>query len=524
MLTKLRKNLAVILIGTSVIFPFSAIAQNVVLNAKIGNVRVQGKLVEYDGEFYRVQTDLGVLTIDGRTVTCTGEACPAVSDMVSRFTITGSGDLGQNLVPTLIEAFAQSLGAEATAGNITPAGQTISVADANGQQIAEVTVSVQPADVQFATLAGKGDVFAATSRVPNDAEITQIKAAGRGDPVSPKHQQVLAVDGVVAVVSPVNPVDTISLPNLARILRGTITNWRQVGGPDMDISLYLPAENDSFALAVQNSPLGVTLAEVVGAASKTGTLAEISDMAAGDPYGIALTSFSNIRNGRALGLRGTCGIYTMPSLFTLKSGGYPLTFKHYFFRPKTRLPIFAREFLEFARSEQAQNVIRTLGYGDLEISSLSVEHQGLRLINSFAQAGKEVPLPVIRKLMLLQNGAKRLSTTFRFKPGSKTLDGQSRQNAELLASGLILGNYADKQVHLVGFSDAAGGSKQNIKLANQRAQTVLAALKKAAPDSSLDDVVFKVSGFGEASPLACEDTLYGKQVNRRVEVWIKDAP
>jgi len=59
-------------------------------------------------------------------------------------------------------------------------------------------------------------------------------------------------------------------------------------------------------------------------------------------------------------------------------------------------------------------------------------------------------------------------------------------------------------------------------LSKERAEAVRAELIKAAPGGALDDVVFEVLGYGEASPLVCEDTVGDAQINRRVEVWVKD--
>jgi phosphate transport system substrate-binding protein len=514
--------IAVTLLFAVLLFPMSISAQQIVLQAKTGTVRVEGKLLNFDGEFYQVETGFGVLTIDGRTVTCAGDACPGVQDMVSRFTVLGSDALGRVLIPVLLQSFAGSQGYTVTISDMSPEGQTMSITDTSGQPIAVIRIETQPEKTAFEALSKGGNIIVAASRRANADEIAASIAAGQGNPTETEYQQVLAVDGVVAAVSQVNPLGSLRMTDLARILRGDVTNWRTIGGPDADIAVYVARDNPAFSTILENSSLGVNMSQITPKAMMVETLAEASDKVAGDPFGLALTSYSNLRNARALGLRGACGIYSIPAGFTLKSGGYPLVFKHYLYKPKTRLPIFAREFLEFAQSDQAQNLLRNLGYGDLGVTSLPVNVQGLRLINSIAQAGKEVPLAKIQQLMQLQNGAERLSATFRFKPDSKALNGPSRQNITALVAGLMLGNYADKQIHLIGFSDAAGESEQNIKRSRQRAELVREALKAAAPEGNLDDAVFKVSGFGEAAPLACEDTLVGKNINRRVEVWIKD--
>ena len=48
---------------------------------------------------------------------------------------------------------------------------------------------------------------------------------------------VLAYDGIAVIVHPENPVSNLSVDTLARIYKGEITNWSQVGGKDAPIVL-----------------------------------------------------------------------------------------------------------------------------------------------------------------------------------------------------------------------------------------------------------------------------------------------
>lgn len=47
----------------------------------------------------------------------------------------------------------------------------------------------------------------------------------------------IAKDGVALVVSPDVTLDNISLVDLAKIYAGEITNWSQIGGPDLDVNV-----------------------------------------------------------------------------------------------------------------------------------------------------------------------------------------------------------------------------------------------------------------------------------------------
>lgn len=51
------------------------------------------------------------------------------------------------------------------------------------------------------------------------------------------HEVIVAFDGLAAVVHPSNPVKEMTLQDLAKIYRGEITNWKDVGGNDANIVL-----------------------------------------------------------------------------------------------------------------------------------------------------------------------------------------------------------------------------------------------------------------------------------------------
>jgi phosphate transport system substrate-binding protein len=54
----------------------------------------------------------------------------------------------------------------------------------------------------------------------------------------------------------------------------------------------------------------------------------------------------------------------------------------------------------------------------------------------------------------------------------------------------------------------------------QRAEIVRQALVSRYPELS-DRIKARSVGYGEISPLACNETRPGREVNRRVEVWVE---
>ena len=470
-------------------------AQNVVLSAKTGDLNVEGKLLEFDGEFYTVETKFGPLTVDARTVVCDGEGCPSAQDSVAKFTVAADGVLAD----ALLEAFALYQGAEVSLNQDT---QTLVVESEASGVLAEISL-VAGGDDPYATIKGDEDVLVIADTPAPDASRTKV----------------IGMDAVVIAKSDVNPVEAISMEQVRGVLNGTIRNWKDLGGGDSEIALHVASGGAGFDARL--AALGLIPADGV-AVRRHGRMKDLADEVANDPFGLAIVPYSALRTAVPMALRGSCGMHNVPEVFTLQSGSYPMSHAISVARPAKRLPLFAREFLEFLDTEQAQAVVADLGFADMGIATRGLNGQGQRLANSLMIIGKEVPLKDVREMTTIMSGAKRLSATFRFRPGSTRLDAQSRENANALAAGLILGNYADKIVYLMGFSDGDGRARQNKALSKDRAEAVRQALIKAAPDGSLADVEFEVVGYGEASPLVCEDTPADAQINRRVEVWVKD--
>ena len=81
-------------------------AQDVTLTSPDGAVEISGTLLGFDGEYYRVDTKFGELTIDGSGVRCEGPGCPNLSAYVAEVTLSGSSAMAEVLMPALIEGFA----------------------------------------------------------------------------------------------------------------------------------------------------------------------------------------------------------------------------------------------------------------------------------------------------------------------------------------------------------------------------------------------------------------------------------
>ena len=90
------------------------LAQDITLTSHDGKVEITGNLLGFDGEFYRVDTQFGELTVDGSGVTCDGPACPNLTDFVAEVRFSGSSVMAEKVLPALIIGFARQEGLSAT--------------------------------------------------------------------------------------------------------------------------------------------------------------------------------------------------------------------------------------------------------------------------------------------------------------------------------------------------------------------------------------------------------------------------
>jgi outer membrane protein OmpA-like peptidoglycan-associated protein len=101
-----------------------------------------------------------------------------------------------------------------------------------------------------------------------------------------------------------------------------------------------------------------------------------------------------------------------------------------------------------------------------------------------------------------------------FDVDKASLKPASQTNLTNLAG--ILNKYPDTEVLLEGHTDASGSEEYNLELSNKRSQSVANYLAS----NDVFATRFTIMGYGEAQPVADNETVDGKAQNRRVEVAI----
>lgn len=520
MITLLRAAVFAALFLCSSVHP--AAAQDVALTSRDGKIELSGTLLGFDGEFYRIETEYGELTVDGSGVDCAGPGCPSLENFVAEMQLSGSATMARVLMPALIDAFASRNGYRSIRLDEDENRFTYTLVDERTDKtVARFMFHASNTDEGFADLlADEADIVMALREMRSDERVL-ARNAGLGDMTGLNRSRVLALDAVVPVVSASNPVTSISPLSLARVFAGQITNWQDLGGPDAPIELHLPDEGSGLAQAVFDQVLRPANLALGANIMRHPEPVDLAAAVAKDSFAIGVTSYAERQDADVLTLTGSCGFSLDVSRRTIKTEDYPLTAPMFLYFPARRLPQTARDFLAFTRTPTAQIVIRRAGFVDQTPEEIPVEDQGNRFANAITVTGVDITLNELKRMTSTLKPMARLSTTFRFEAGSIRLDAQSRSNVQQLARALEVGQYDTRRLVFVGFSDGQGAAEANREIALRRAEAVRRAVIAAAVTVNLDRVELDVDAFGESMPMACDDSAWGRQANRRVEVWVR---
>lgn len=344
-----------------------------------------------------------------------------------------------------------------------------------------------------------------------------MAAVGVADMRAPGNEHVWALDGLVVLVAKENPVETLSLEQLSKIFSGETTDWGELGFPPGKINVYAPVAEapawSQFETDVMK-PFGRT---ITPAAKRLVHSTEWADRVTEDPQGIVVSVLPMVRRARPINITTSCGLIVQPTVFNIKTEEYPLSRRMFFYtagEPKNPL---ARALLAFAMSPLLQPILREARFVDQEPSVLPFVDQTARIAAAVNTAQEKDDATLMRRLVGDLQTSQRVSFTFRFASGTTGLDNRALEDIRRLRTMLSRPDMQGKTVILAGFSDSVGGFATNVQLSVQRVGAVRVALRQGGAKGPL----VQEQAYGPLAPVACNDTVAGQALNRRVEVWLR---
>jgi len=511
---------ALAVIGASAL-PSFAIAKEVTLKSSDGTVNIVGDFVAFEENAYVVKTGLGELRISAARVRCEGDACPVFETTGADVVVAGSDTVGLGLMPLLMSGFASYLDADAEVTNTGVQGEVIAnfIGDQGfGEEVGSYLVSSSSSGNAFKTLLDKSAQIGMASRRIKPKEARELKQAGAGNMISPTQEHIVAVDSLVVITHPSNPIDTLTTAQLRDIYEGRITNWSELGGADLEIQVVTRQDGSGTRSVFEDRIFDGAAAQLVANASIAGDNNEVANIVNNNEGAFGYVGYAFQRGAQPVTLVNECGISAAPDPFSAKTEEYPLQRRLYLYTRGDNSSQLSNDFVQYATSDAADGVIKKSGFIDLGVQIKEQSLDGPRartLLNANADAFES---GIMRDMLSTMADYDRLSTTFRFRTGSSKLDERGLIDMKRLV------DYLDDQpegvkIMVVGFTDNVGAFASNRSLSQERAEQVMRTLQEYGGDR-VAGIQFDSTGFGEVSPASCNTDEGGRSINRRVEVWI----
>jgi phosphate transport system substrate-binding protein len=463
-------------------------------------------------------------SVKGINVKCEPtEAPPKPAAQNSSFGIHGSNTIGERLLPMLIEAFGtKKLGARPTSKFGASAEEEFSLKSPSGT-VTIVDLKAHGSGTSARDMIDGKSIIGMSSRRINPEETAAFTAKFNTNPQLPANEHVLALDGVAVIVNAANPVTELSLDQIGKIFAGQITRWSEVGGANRSISVFRRDDQSGTTDTFKSLVLNLNRLSFSAGVSAFESSEAVSSKVAADPDAIGFIGLPYVNRNRALAITSSCGISSSPTRFTVKTETYPLARRLYLYTIGTPADPTARDFLQFALSDEAQPIVHEAEFVDQTIDFQDDEDQrrSTQEIVSNPSRGllpdKEIPRDAMRGLESLLATVHRTSLTFRFEQGSADLDTRAQQDVGRLARYLASPAAAGKKFYVAGFGDVKGGWSTNRSLGFKRAIRVAEELERAGGIHVPQESMLSLSYM---APLACSDNDAGLAKNRRVEIWI----
>ena len=168
-------------------------------------------------------------------------------------------------------------------------------------------------------------------------------------------ETIVALDGIAIIVNPANPVSDLSVEQIAQIYTGEITNWKDVGGDDLEISRIGREAGSGTRDGFE------TITDTKEACKYNQELTSTGDVittVAGNPNAIGYASLSAVdETVKAITVGGV-----EPTEETVLDGSYAIQRNFNFIvSDSTPLSEAAQAFVDFATSADASDLIAGAG-------------------------------------------------------------------------------------------------------------------------------------------------------------------
>lgn len=412
--------------------------------------------------------------------------------------LADSNVLQDSVAPALAEAFFKAMGATdvQVISGANPQEEMIQGILPGDGAVTSVEITAHSSESALTALAEQNcDIVGITSHSFKSAEAG--KPAAKGNLPSAASEHVLGIDGIAIIVNTSNPVTELRKDTIKKIFTGEISDWGRLGSTSGPIQIY--ARDNQSGITDSFNSLVLAGMQLASSARTYTDNDELSRAVSSDPNGIGFIGLPYVQSDKSIAVSDKGAEALKPTRLTVATEDYPLSRRLYLYTPANPQNAFTQRFIEFALSEQGQFVVAANGL------------VAQNVVASEQSAPKSAP----DEYKQLTQDAERLSLDLRFSGADLSKDAKAQADLDRVVSMVADEGGARNKILLFGFTDNSVSSDEGQAVSLSRAKMVEKEFIQRGIKPTL------VRGFGSELPVASNDTAEGREMNRRVEIWMK---
>lgn len=165
---------------------------------------------------------------------------------------------------------------------------------------------------------------------------------------------VIAKDGIAVVVHPSNKISDLSVEQIKGIYEGTITNWKEVGGEDLDIDVVCREEGSGTRAAFEDMVMDKQ--KIIPKAIIQGSNGAVRSTVAGDEKAIGFISLATVNDSvKAIDVEGV-----KATAENILAGTYKIS-RPFLYITKGEPTGGVKKFIDFVLSSEGQALLEKGG-------------------------------------------------------------------------------------------------------------------------------------------------------------------
>ncbi len=243
-------------------------------------------------------------------------------------------------------------------GKLTMSGSTtvLPIAQACAEEFMNQNPNVNISVRGGGSSIGIKDIMAGTVEIGNasrdakEKEINKAKESG-----IELYQNIVANDGIAVIVNPQNTITNLTLEQIQAIYTGKVTNWKELGGPDMNIVIISRDTSSGtyevfYEIAMKKQNI---VQNCIMVASNNAAVTSVKDT----PGAIAYAGLGYLSSAvHPIQVNGVD-----PTFKNILSGAYPVARKLNMYTNGAPKGI-TKSFIDFILSPEGQNIVEKQGF------------------------------------------------------------------------------------------------------------------------------------------------------------------